>query len=38
MVGTAHCANMYPESDDDSTQLKEARQKVGQLIHQWLQN
>jgi len=36
--GTAHCANMYPESDDDSPQLKEARKRVGQLIHHWLQN
>ena len=34
--GTAHCANMYPSSDDDSTELKEARTKINNLVGQWL--
>lgn len=34
--GTAHCANMYPASPDDPPQLKQARQTVGQLIKDWL--
>ncbi|XP_046734543.1 putative serine protease K12H4.7 [Diprion similis] len=36
--GTAHCANMYPKSDNDPPQLTEARKRVGQLIGQWLKN
>ncbi|XP_054000606.1 putative serine protease K12H4.7 [Hylaeus anthracinus] len=36
--GTAHCANMYPPSKNDSTELKNARIQVGRLIDQWLQN
>jgi len=35
-VGTAHCANMYPPSDQDSPQLRAARTKIAQLITGWL--
>ena len=35
--GTAHCANMDPASINDLPQLKQARQKVGDLISEWLQ-
>ncbi|XP_043285971.1 putative serine protease K12H4.7 [Venturia canescens] len=34
--GTAHCANMYPASSNDLPELTEARQKVNQLIGEWL--
>jgi len=34
--GTAHCANMYPPSQHDSPQLTKARQRIGQLIAQWV--
>ena len=34
--GTAHCANMYPSSDDDTAELKEARTKINNLVGQWL--
>ena len=34
--GTAHCANMYPEAEDDPEQLKKARVEVGKLIHDWI--
>lgn len=34
--GTAHCANMYPASEGDPTQLVEARTRVGQLINKWI--
>ncbi|CAG9772814.1 unnamed protein product [Ceutorhynchus assimilis] len=34
--GTAHCANMYPASDDDLPQLKAARVQISQLIESWL--
>ncbi|CAG0915734.1 unnamed protein product [Notodromas monacha] len=34
--GVAHCANMYPERDIDSVDLKNARRKIGKLIGQWL--
>lgn len=36
--GTAHCANMYPPSEGDIPQLKEARIQIKGLIKQWLQN
>lgn len=36
--GTAHCANMYPPSEHDMPQLKEARIQIQGLIKQWLQN
>eukprot|EP00095_Tigriopus_kingsejongensis_P004313 maker-scaffold562_size136394-snap-gene-0.8 protein:Tk04313 transcript:maker-scaffold562_size136394-snap-gene-0.8-mRNA-1 annotation:"hypothetical protein BRAFLDRAFT_284130" len=34
--GTAHCANMYPERDEDPPQLKMARKKVLEKIQEWL--
>ncbi|XP_042243465.1 putative serine protease K12H4.7 [Homarus americanus] len=34
--GTAHCANEYPDSPDDPSQLTAAREEVYQLITQWL--
>ncbi|XP_064639695.1 putative serine protease K12H4.7 isoform X2 [Lineus longissimus] len=34
--GTAHCANMYPDSPDDPPQLKQARQKIEDLVGQWI--
>ncbi|KAI5647052.1 serine carboxypeptidase s28 domain-containing protein [Phthorimaea operculella] len=34
--GTAHCANMYPASDDDIEALKEARVEVKQYLTTWL--
>ena len=36
IVGTAHCANMYPDSPSDPPQLKEARVKIEALIGEWL--
>ncbi|RLU19036.1 hypothetical protein DMN91_009394 [Ooceraea biroi] len=36
--GTAHCANMYPPSDRDMPQLKQARVQIKGLIEQWLNN
>ena len=37
ITGTAHCANMYPESEDDLPQLKKARMQIRAKIAQWLQ-
>ncbi|TRY70321.1 hypothetical protein TCAL_08250 [Tigriopus californicus] len=34
--GTAHCANMYPESPEDPPQLKMARTKIFGMIQDWL--
>ncbi|KAG0722922.1 putative serine protease K12H4.7 [Chionoecetes opilio] len=34
--GTAHCANMYPASPGDPTQLIQAREQILALIQQWL--
>ena len=34
--GTAHCANLYPPSQDDPQQLTDARALVGKLIGQWI--
>uniref|UniRef100_A0A1B6CAA8 Serine protease K12H4.7 n=1 Tax=Clastoptera arizonana TaxID=38151 RepID=A0A1B6CAA8_9HEMI len=34
--GTAHCANMYPASDQDLPQLTDARKRISSLIGQWL--
>ncbi|XP_075228469.1 putative serine protease K12H4.7 [Lycorma delicatula] len=34
--GTAHCANMYPPSDHDSPELKDARVKISEFIGKWL--
>lgn len=36
--GTAHCANMYPEREEDLEQLKDARKQVGELIKTWVAN
>eukprot|EP00795_Rhopilema_esculentum_P016900 gene16900-8384_t len=36
--GTAHCANMYPDSNDDLPQLKEARAKIEATIGEWLKS
>ena len=35
--GTAHCANLYPPSEDDPEPLTEARTKIGNLIASWIQ-
>ncbi|KAF7272437.1 hypothetical protein GWI33_014783 [Rhynchophorus ferrugineus] len=35
--GTAHCANMYPPSDDDLPQLQAARAQILEYITKWLQ-
>ena len=35
--GTAHCANMYPARPEDLPELTAARQEIGRLIGQWLQ-
>ncbi|XP_064614979.1 putative serine protease K12H4.7 [Liolophura sinensis] len=35
--GTAHCANMYPDSSDDPKQLVTARENISKLIGQWIQ-
>lgn len=34
--GTAHCANMYPDSPEDPPQLKQAREQIGELIGSWI--
>lgn len=34
--GTAHCANMYDEKEDDSKDLKDARDVVQKLIRTWI--
>lgn len=36
--GTAHCANMYPSSENDMPQLKKARIQIKNLIKEWLKN
>lgn len=36
VLGTAHCANMYPKSDDDLPALKAAREEIAQHIDTWL--
>ncbi|XP_052232753.1 putative serine protease F56F10.1 [Dreissena polymorpha] len=36
--GTAHCANMYPATDQDPQQLIDARVQISKLIGQWLQD
>jgi pimeloyl-ACP methyl ester carboxylesterase len=35
--GTAHCANMYPDTPEDPPQLIMARKQIDKLIGQWLQ-
>lgn len=34
--GTAHCANMYPDSPDDPPQLRQARAMIENQIRDWL--
>ena len=34
--GTAHCANMYPESPNDPPQLVKAREQISAMIKVWL--
>lgn len=34
--GTAHCANMYPPSENDSEALKEARLEIEQYLLKWI--
>ena len=36
VLGTAHCANMYPESPLDPPQLLEARRQIQHHIMAWL--
>ena len=35
-LGTAHCANMYPSSAEDSAELTAARAQINKLVGQWL--
>lgn len=35
--GTAHCANMYPRSDDDSSELIRARLEIEQYLGGWIE-
>lgn len=35
-AGTAHCANMYPATETDSSQLVEARVEIQGYIDNWL--
>ena len=37
VLGTAHCANMYPANPSDPPQLVEARHQIQQHIMMWLQ-
>jgi hypothetical protein len=34
--GTAHCADMYPDDYLDPPQLSEARDRIANLIDDWL--
>ena len=34
--GTAHCANLYPPSDQDPQSLKDARLAISKLIGLWI--
>jgi len=36
ILGTFHCANMYPSRAIDSPELKKARQEIDRLVAQWL--
>ena len=36
-LATAHCADMYPDSDSDPEELKQARQTISDTIGKWLQ-
>ncbi|XP_069679162.1 putative serine protease F56F10.1 [Periplaneta americana] len=35
--GTAHCADMYPDAEEDPPQLKAARRMISDLIGEWLE-
>ncbi|CAF1203294.1 unnamed protein product, partial [Didymodactylos carnosus] len=37
MSTTAHCADMYPDSDSDPQELTDARKKISSTIGEWLQ-
>jgi hypothetical protein len=34
--GTAHCADMYPDRDEDPPQLTAARAKIESILGEWL--
>ena len=36
ITGTAHCANMYPSSKYDRKELIEAREKISDIVGEWL--
>lgn len=38
LEGTAHCAILYPSTEEDLPQLKQARIVIKNLIEQWLNN
>ena len=33
---TAHCANLYPDTDKDPADLVQAREEIARLIGTWL--
>ncbi|CEF64503.1 Peptidase S28 family-containing protein [Strongyloides ratti] len=37
MNGTAHCADMYPEADDDLPSLINGRKQIKEILNNWLQ-
>ena len=37
VLGTAHCADMYPSSDTDISDLKAARSRILTILQSWLQ-
>jgi hypothetical protein len=37
-LGTAHCADMYPDADWDPEELKQARKTISDTIGKWLQS
>jgi len=36
VTGTSHCADMYPDAPSDPEEMRAARQKIGELISQWV--
>lgn len=36
ILGTAHCANMYPSSPNDPPLLTEARMTIKKYLNKWL--
>ena len=36
ITGTAHCANMYPSSKYDRKELIKAREKISDIVGEWL--